>query len=198
MSGPNAYLPFPGFEYRHEANTDIITWSNRHLPRNLRLFAVFIIVLFVSAPLSLFLTAQLLSDASTITLSGFEIVTSIFFVIVGWGAVVGTSYYLLRLTWTETIKVSNEGISLLYSGLLAPKGKQISERRIWRLSFEKYGHERHQESRFTLNIFYDDHRATLAYWMRNEEIYQLFLLLEQIFNDRDWSFQIKSEYNSQR
>lgn len=197
MSGSNAYRPFPGFEYRHEAGTDIITWSNRHLPPNIRLLAVFITALLVSAPLSLFLTTQLLSDASTITLSGFEIVISIFFVVIGWAAVVGISYYLLRLTWTETVKVSNEGISLLYSGLFAPKDKQISKRRIWRLSFEKYGHERHQESRFTLNIFYDDHRATLAYWMRNEEIYQLFQLLEQLCKNRDWLFQSKSEYKPQ-
>ncbi len=196
MLESNVYRPIQGLEYRREREADIITWSNRRLPRNTKLFVLFIVVFIIALPVSIFLTIQLINDSTNMTLGLFEFLISLFFVIVGWGAAVGTLYYLLRLTWTESIKISDENVSLLYSGLLAPREKQISGRDIWRISFEKFGHERHQESRFTLNIFHNDNRSTLAYWMRNEENYQLYLLLGQIFTDRGWNTQKKSDYKA--
>ncbi|MCP5077865.1 MAG: hypothetical protein GY951_07385 [Psychromonas sp.] len=195
---PNIQHPFSGFACWHKADNDIMTWSNRQLPRNTKLFVVFVIVFVISAPIAIFLSSQFITDVTTITLSKFEVFTSLVVVAIAWGSTGGSLFYLIRFTWVETITVSTDGVTLNYTGLLAPKEKFISNRDLWRLSFEKYGQERHTESRYTLNIFYDKERATLAYWMRNEECYQLFLLLGQIFDSRGWSMQKKTDYTLPR
>ncbi|MDX1520778.1 MAG: hypothetical protein R3264_04065, partial [Anaerolineae bacterium] len=84
-----------------------------------------------------------------------------------------------------------------YAGLFAPKSKQFQGDRIWCLSFEKVGNERDQEGRFTLNLFdIDDRRESLAYWIRAEENYKLFLLLGHIFDRRGWAVQSRSTYQA--
>ncbi len=200
MSKLNTPQPFPGLTYHHEPEADIIVWSNRRLPKNKALYVAFIAGLIISTPLAFFLTASLLKDVYNIPIglsfSAVEILISLFFVFVSWIATIAILYYLLRLTWTESLKVSDKELSIFYSGILSPKEKRIPARDVWRLSFEKFGHERHQESRFTLNIFSNDKRETLAYWMRAEEGYQLYLLLAKIFEARDWPVKCKSDYEA--
>lgn len=198
MSETNVNHPFPGLIHRHEPNVDVITWSNKDTPKNTPLYLAFIATLIIVVPLAVFLTIRLVNDvglSSNVMLTTGELLFSAFIVLVSWGAVAGISYYLMRLSWTETIKISDDEIRLLYSGPLAPKGKRFSANQIYRLSFEKVGNERDRETRFTLNIFnLDDKRETLAYWIRAEENYRLFLLLDKIFSERGWSVQSKSDF----
>jgi hypothetical protein len=56
-------------------------------------------------------------------------------------AICGSFYSNIpRPTWRETIKISDEHISLTYSGWGAPqKGKRFSKKIFLKLVFEKYG-----------------------------------------------------------
>lgn len=201
MSQANVNRPFPGLVHRHEPDVDVITWSNKDTPKNTPLYLAFIGGLIVAAPLAIFLTIRLFNDivgvGNNIILTTGELLVSAFIVLAGWGAVAGMSYYLIRLSWTESIRISNNELRLTYSGPLAPRGKRFAANQIWRLSFERVGNERDREARFTLNIFnLDDRRETLAYWIRAEENYQLFLLLDKIFKQRGWSVQSTSDFSS--
>ena len=190
---------FPGLTWQRSAKMDTITWANSQIPKHQILYIAFIISLIIVAGIGLFLTIRLFDDLygqfGFVTLTTSELVISSFFVGVSWLAVVIIVYQLVRLSWHETIQVSNAEICLIYTGLLAPKAKCIPAERIWCLSFEKVGNERDQETRFTLNLFdIDDKRLTLAYWIRAEENYQLFLLLEKIFAQRQWLVQSRSNF----
>ena len=192
---------FPGLKLHQTPEMDTITWSNKLIPKNKTLYITFIISLIILVLLGTFLTLRLVDDlflaGDHIALSTSELVVSSFFVFVSWIAVAAICYYLLRISWTEKITISNAEMRLDYSGLLAPKEKSFAAHRIWCLSFERVGNERDQESRFTLNIFdIDDKRQTLAYWIRAEENYKLFLLLEKIFEQRGWSVQSRTSYRA--
>lgn len=194
---------FPGLTHRRQPDVDTITWSNRHIPKNTLLYSGYLVGLVVITPIALFLSVRLIDDlrpvAENVSLGRSELAISIFFVLASWGGIATISHYLVRLSWTETIKVSNEEIWLHYNGLFAPPSKRIAGSRIWCLSFERVGNERDQESRFTLNLFdIDDKRQPLAYWIRAEESYRLFLLLEAIFNRRGWSVQSRSTFKRTR
>ena len=198
MSEPNVHQLFSGLTYRNEPDIDIITWSNRQTPKNTWLFLAFVGSLIVTIPLAIFLTSLLFDDLygqAGLRLGTGELLFSGFMVVASWVGVVAISYYLIRLSWTESIKISEDELSLHYSGLFSPKQRRFSSNQIWRLSFERVGNERDRESRFTLNVFdLNDKRHTLAYWIRDDENYQLFLLLNKIFDTRGWSVQGKSDY----
>jgi|GEM_PF-3472865 len=202
MCEPNIYQLFSGLTHHNEPDVDIITWSNRETPKNIWLYLAFIGALVVTIPLALFLTSLLFDDLynqAGLSLSTGELLFSGFMVVASWVAVVAISHYLIRLSWTESIKISKDELSLHYSGLFSPKAKRFTSNQIWRLSFERVGNERDRETRFTLNFFdLNDKRHTLAYWIRDDENYQLFLLLNKIFEARGWSVQNKSNYRSNR
>jgi len=192
---------FPGLTFQRAATVDTITWSNRRIPKNSLLYAGFIAGLLLAIPLALFLTSRLLTDLSragqNLTLNTGELMIAAFFILASWGAIVIIGHYLIRLSWVETIKISNDELLLQYQGLFAPRSKSITAHRIWCMSFERVGNERDQESRFTLNLFdIDDKRQILAYWLRAEENYRLFLLLETLFHQRGWSVQTRSNFKA--
>lgn len=202
MSEPNIYQLFSGLTHHNEPDVDIITWSNRETPKNTWLYLAFIGALVVIIPLAFFLTSLLFDDLYSqvgLSLNVGELLFSGFMVVASWVAVVAISHYLIRLSWTESIKISKDELSLHYSGLFSPKAKRFTSNQIWRLSFERVGNERDRETRFTLNFFdLNDKRHTLAYWIRDDENYQLFLLLSKIFEARGWSVQNKSNYQPNR
>lgn len=202
MSEPNIYQLFSGLTHHNEPDVDIITWSNRETPKNTWLYLAFIGALVVIIPLAFFLTSLLFDDLYSqvgLSLNVGELLFSGFMVVASWAAVVAISHYLIRLSWTESIKISKDELSLHYSGLFSPKAKRFTSNQIWRLSFERVGNERDRETRFTLNFFdLNDKRHTLAYWIRDDENYQLFLLLSKIFEARGWSVQNKSNYQPNR
>ena len=199
MVNPNISQPFPGLTYQRESDVDIITWSNKETPKNAPLYLAFVAGFIVVTGLGIFLALRLLTDInrlrSDIPIATGEIVFSLIIVLISWAGVVLLGYYLIRLSWTETIKISKDEIRLLYRGLFSPKEKRFPAHQIYRLSFERVGNERDRESRYTLNLFnLDEKRETLAYWIRAEENYQLFLLLDKIFTRRGWSVQSISTF----
>ena len=190
---------FPGLTLQRSLKMDTITWANGQIPKHQLLYLAFVIGLIVVAGIGLFLTIRLFDDLygqpGLVTLRTSELVISSFFVGISWLGVGGIAYQLVRLSWIETIQISDAEICLAYRGLFAPKAKCIPADRIWCLSFERVGNERDQETRFTLNLFdIDDKRLILAYWIRAEENYQLFLLLERIFAQRQWLVQSRSNF----
>ncbi len=189
---------FSGLVYHCQPDVDVITWSNWQIPKNSYLYLAFFVGVLILTPLALFLTSRLFFDlynVTSITIGTGEMLFALLIILAAWGAVAAMVYYLISLFWTETIKISNDEIRLQYSGPLSPKEKWFPENKIWCLSFERVGNDRDREARLTLNIFdIDDKRQTLAYWLRAEENYQLFLLLKTIFGRRGWSVQSKSDY----
>ncbi len=190
----------PGLWVSQTPEVDTITWSNRHIPRHQALYFSFIAAFSISLSLSLFLTISLLRDLSftsgPVFISPIELGISLIFIVLCWICVLFTSYYLISISWTETIRISDETIQICYSGLFSPKNKVIEANRIWCLAFERIGNERDQEPRFTLNLFdIDDRRQLLAYWIKTEENFKLFLLLEKIFDQRHWDLQNRTSYS---
>ena len=180
-----------------ENGVDTFTWSNREIPKDLLLTSGFLSGALVFGILAVFLTIQFLLDlfrlGSVYSISNSEIAISVFFLLAVWAVVVFLGGYLLRITWTETIRVDENGFRLEYEGLFSPNVRVIPERNILRLSFERYGHEHHKESRFSLNLFHDDKRESLAYLMRRRNLMQLFLLLSAIIEERGWMVDLKAE-----
>jgi hypothetical protein len=185
--------PFPGGIYRRENGQDIITWKNKDLPKDLRLYILYPLSLLLLMPLTIFLTARLWREILNMRLAPFDrayFYISLFIVLICWLGVAAILVVFLRLSWTESIIVQDDTILLTYDGLLAFGTKRIAAADIWEVSFEqlKYGHD--QDSRYSLNIFHK-RRQTIAYWMRKEEAHQLFLLLGRIMQRRGWSDSIK-------
>ncbi|MDX1521015.1 MAG: hypothetical protein R3264_05275, partial [Anaerolineae bacterium] len=109
---------FPGLTYRPETEVDTITWSNRYIPRNNSLYLGFIIGLVIFTPLALFLTLRLIDDINrvqnNVPVPTADLVIAVFFVLISWVGFAGLTYYLIRLSWTETIRISNDDITLQY------------------------------------------------------------------------------------
>ena len=187
---PVPEIPFPGLVHHNAPDVGTVVWSNRQIPKNNYRVVAFIAGWLIFTALAIFLTTGFLRDINFLRIgipqSNVTLVISLLFMFASWWATIYATYYLLRFTWTETIRVSNDDLSILFTGLLTPKGKDISKDDIRRLSFEKIVNLRERESRLTLNIFHANQREILAYWLRQEEKYQLYLLLKNIFSARGW------------
>jgi hypothetical protein len=191
--------PFTGGIYRQEQDHDVITWTNKDLPRETRLYSIYGVSLFAMLPIAIFLSIRLWREAFlpvALTVQG-ALLFSLFIVIVCWLVIGGILYTLLRLTWTETITINQDGVTITQHGFLSWKPQHIPVADIWKLSFEKYKSRRDQESRYTVNIFHK-RRHALAYWMRKEEAHQLYQLLSRIFNQRGWGEHILFEDNNNK
>ena len=197
MAEAPVYTTSPGVAHTLENGVDTLSWSNRDIPKDALLTGGSVLGTLVFGILAIFLTTQFLADlfrwGSAYSISASEIAISVFFLLAFWTVTIFLGSHLLQITWTETIRVDENGFSLEYEGLFSPKWKVIPERNLWRLSFERYGLEHHKESRFTLNIFHDDQRESLAYWMRRRDLLQLFQLLSTIIEERDWTVDLKAE-----
>lgn len=180
---------FPGATYQHQAGNDVFRWSNRELPKNKLLVGVYVIGIIVLLPTAVFLTYLLVRDGQN-TPPGVIFFTgatlfSILMVLLSWGGSVALSYMLLRLTWVETILLTEEAIFMRYDGLFAWPEKRIPIEKVWKFSFERYRFNKDREGRYTINILHE-RRETLAYWMRHQESYQLFQAIASIVRSRGW------------
>jgi len=135
----------PGVAHTLENGVDTFTWSNREIPKDLLLTSGFLIGALVFGILAVFLTIKFLLDlfrlGSVYSISNSEIAISVFFLLAVWAVAVFLGGYLLRITYSEIIRVDENGFRLEYEGLFSPNVRVIPERNIWRLSFERYGHE---------------------------------------------------------
>jgi hypothetical protein len=185
--------PFPGGIHRRENGQDIVTWKNKDLPKDLRLYILYPLSLLLLMPLTLFLTARLWREISNLSLVPFDrfyFYITLFIVLICWLGVTAILVVLLRLSWTESIIIQDDAILLAYNGLLAFATKRIAAADIWQFSFEQLKYGSDQDSRYSVNIFHK-RRQVIAYWMRKEEAHQLFLLLGRIIQRRGWSDSIK-------
>ena len=179
----------PGATYQHQAGNDVFRWSNRDLPKNKLLVGVYILGIVALLPTAVFLTYLLIRDIQN-TPPGAVFFTggtlfAILMILLSWAGVVGLIYILLRLTWIETVLLTDEAILVQYDGLLAWPEKRIPIDKVWKMSFERYRFNKDRESRYTINIMHE-RRETLAYWMRYQESYQLFQALASIVRSRGW------------
>lgn len=187
----------PGVTHRREGSVDIVAWSNRDIPKDPFYAGLFVLGFAAFSVLAVYLTVRLIEDLLRLGpvagLTGTEIGISMFFLVAMWIVTLFFGFHIARLAWTESIHVGDDGIGLEYSGPLSPRAKYIRERDLWRLSFERYGEDRTQETRYTVNLFHEDKRESLAYWMRKTEQQQLFLLLAALIKQRGWAVDLKGE-----
>lgn len=193
MSDHSEKRPFPGCSYHQENEQDIITWKNKDLPKDLRLYILYSLSLLVLLPLTLFLTTRLwreILNMSLVPIEGLFFFGSLLIVLVCWLGVATILYVFLRLSWTESLVIQDEFILLKYDGLFSFRTKQIATADIWQFSFEQLQYGSDQDSRYSVNIFHK-RRQGIAYWMRKQEAHQLFLLIGRIIQRRGWSDSIK-------
>jgi hypothetical protein len=193
MSDRSEKRPFPGGSYHQENGQDIISWKNKDLPKDLRLYIVYTLSLLILIPLALFLTARLwreISNMSLVPLDSLFFFGSLLIVLVCWLGVASILYVFLRLSWTESVIIQDKYLLLKYDGLLSFRTKQIATADIWQFSFEQLQYGSDQDSRYSVNIFHK-RRQAVAYWMRKQEAHQLFLLIGRIIQRRGWSGSIK-------
>lgn len=190
---------FSGITHQRQPHADLIFWTNKEIPAHKPLLVAYTVGLLALLPVASFLTLRLVRDSRVlpnfIELNRGAFVFALCIILLCWVGVLGMSFVLLRLTWTEKVRVEQDMIWVQYDGLLAFKDRPIPVEHIWRLSFERYQYGRDRESRYSINILHR-RRDTLAYWMRKEEAYQLFLLLSQIVQMRGWGELIQVEDGS--
>lgn len=190
---------FSGITHQHQPHADLISWTNKEIPTHKPLLLTYCAGLLLLLPIAVFLTLRLVRDSRLlpdfIQLNSGAFIFALLIIILTWAAVLGIAFVLLRLTWTERVLVEQDMIWVQYNGLLAFRDRPIPVAHIWRLSFERYQYGRERESRYSVNILHQ-RRDTLAYWMRQEEAYQLFLLLSQIVQRRGWGELIQVEDGS--
>lgn len=184
-----------GVTHQKQQDYDIITWSNQDIAIDKWHVLLSLIAPFFSGAVALFFTVLLFYSLND---SSFSFGSRIFiFFIFGfsWLFVAGSVFWLPMATRDETIKISDEHISLTYSGRGAPKKeKRFSKHIFLKLVFEKYGGADDTESYPVLYILYASQflgfdvkkKERLAIWMNKKDKYQIFLLLQQILKERNW------------
>ncbi|MEM7334707.1 MAG: hypothetical protein AAF490_21705 [Chloroflexota bacterium] len=196
-SQPIPTQPFIGGQYRIENGRDIISWTNKNLPRNPRLYLTIGFWLFLLLPVGYLLTSRLWAELILFSFNPPDrggVTFSAIIVLACWAGILFNFFNLLRLTWTESVVIDDENIMLQYEGLLAFKAKYIPIGDIWRLSFEKFKHNQDQEFRSSVNIIHKE-RDKLAYWMGENEAHRLYLLITEILHKRglDDLIQLRNE-----
>lgn len=190
---------FSGITYERQPHADLISWTNKAIPTHKPLLFAYSAGVLLLLPVATFLTLRLVRDSrllpNFIELNSGAFLFALFIILLCWLGVAGMVFVLLRLTWTEKVRVERDVIWVQYDGPLAFRDREIPVEHIWRLSFERYQYGRERESRYSLNILHR-RRDTLGYWMRKEEAHQLFLLLSQIVQMRGWGDSIQLEDGS--
>lgn len=197
MTPQQKTAPFPGGAHHVENGRDIVTWVNKDLPRNPRLYITIGFWLLILIPVTLFLTFRLWNELVLFNFNPIDrggVILSLLIVLICWGGVLFNLYNLLRLTWTESIIIDDETLQLTYDGMLSFSNKSIPIGDIWRLSFEKFKHNQDQEFRSTVNIIHK-HREKIAFWMHKREAHKLYLLITDILQKRglDSLIQLRDE-----
>ena len=170
-----------------ENGVDVISWRNSDLRKNVRVYLSQTIWLAIALPICFYLTLAMQRDLSLIRLAPFNIRDFIFPVItllISWGCTIGVAYLWLRRTWTETISIDDNTLTISQDGFLSPAPKVIEIGDIWRFSFERYKHNSDQEYRFSVN-FIHKRRDKVAHWMHDEDARVLFHIIINILHRRE-------------
>ena len=192
MSEREQVEEIPGLTHERSAQGDRLSWPNRSIPKSTGLVLVYAAGLLAAITLGLFLSAGLIQDLmlwrqgapsgmGTLFMSALIMLTC-------WGVALVLGASVLRLAWTETVWITSEGIQVDFEGPLAPKGRRIPADEIWRISYEKIQNRRDRESRYSVNVFYQDGRESLAFWMRRQDKHYFYLLLKQAVLNQGWPY----------
>ncbi len=189
--------PFQGGFYRSENGRDVISWTNKNLPRNNRVYLTIGFWLFLLLPVGIFLSYRLWSELILFSFNPPDrggVTFSAIIVLACWTGIFYNLFHILRLTWTESVVIDDSNISLQYDGLFAFRAKSIPIGDIWRLSYEKFKHNQDQEFRPSVNIIHKE-RDKIAYWMGDHEAHRLYLLITEILHRRglDDLIQLRNE-----
>ncbi len=182
----------PGLDREQLEGGARLVWSNWQIPKSRGLMLAYGAGMLLSGALAIFLSYGLFRDLVR-TGQGAPAGTGVLlvsgaFAMAGWAIALASAWTLLRLRWTESVTVSAEGVQLAYTGPLAPKPRLIPSQAIWRISYEKIQTRGDRETRFSVNIFYQDGRESLAFWMRSQEKRQLYTLLKEAVTSQGWPY----------
>ena len=194
---PISQEPFQGGNHQVENGRDLISWTNKNLPRNPRLYITIGFWLLLLLPVGLFLGFRLWSELVLFSFNPPDrngVLFSSLIVLLCWAGIFYNFFNILRLTWTESIIIDDETITLKYEGFLAFKTQHISIGDVWRLTFEKFKQNQDQEFRASVNIIHKQ-RVKVAYWMRSNEAHKLYLIITDILQKRglDSLIQLRDE-----
>ncbi len=191
-----------GVTLQQQREFDLIAWSNQEIPKNKgNLFVFTLALVFVFMGLSYFTYQLLMGGLNNKTL--IEQIGIFIFYLLTWMILLGVLSIFQSLTWIETVKISETHITVLYSGRGASKNKRFNKDIVQGLSFENY-HLDGREFYPSINILFATRkfgiagrdRQIIANWMRTNEKYQLFILLQHILKKRGWDidFRFKDGY----
>ena len=179
--------PFPGAVYQQRENEESVTWTNKDLPRDPRLYLKHTLWLLALVPVGTLLTIRLVQDILQLMRfpgAGSGLIIAGLIVLGCWVGIAVTLYTFLQLSWTESVTISDDHITLEKKGLFssAPRTYPIGE--VWKLSFERYKYNQDQEFRYTVNIFHKK-REKIGYWLSTNEARILYFLLCSILHRRE-------------
>lgn len=170
----------------------LIAWHNMRVPKSKPLLFGYLLAELVALTLTVFLTAGFVRDmlraVDGIRLGPNVLIVSGLFMAVAWVATITFGLTLVRLTWTESILIQPEQVVIQSQGLLSRAPKLIDGGGIWRISYEKLQTRQDRDTRFTVNIFHQDGRDTVGFWMRTTEKKLLFELLQRAIAAQGWPY----------
>lgn len=172
-----------GIVHYHEPDTDVVTWSNQDLPIHILSFVLWPTGLFL---IPIFLTWLLRQDF----VEALPILAPAWLIALFLATLIFRRYF-----WKEMVVISDRSITLTRTGFFAPKEKRFQKENVLRISYEKYDPWRGGEILYSLNIVYRHkllgvipgiETEQLAFLARKRELYQLFLYLQIILEERGW------------
>ena len=169
-----------------------ITWSNLRIRKSRTLVFGYLTAELITLTLAIFLTSGFIRDLIR-TIEGARLgpnvlLVSGLFMAAAWAAAILFSLTLVRVTWTETISIQPDAVEVRSEGLLARAPKVIESGEVWRISYEKIQTRKDRDTRFTVNIFHQEGRESVGFWMRPAEKKILFNLLERAIASQGWPY----------
>lgn len=178
--------PFPGAVYQQSDSEDTISWTNKDLPKDPRLYLKHSLWLIALLPIGTLLTIRLVRDILQLMRypganSGLMIAGLI---VVGcWIGIAVTLYAFIQLSWTESVTINDDHIKLEKRGFLSSSPQIYPIGEVWKLSFERYKYNQDQEFRYTVNLFHKK-REKIGYWLSTGEARTLYHLICSILHRR--------------
>lgn len=137
-----------GVRHHRKPEAEAIVWANWTIAKDPGVRLTTFFGLLVWPPATLLVVALFASEAYALLQGTSSLAQSwpmLFFsgvilILLSWLGLRGPVYGLLRLTWTESLIVSDTAISLFYSGPFAPKEKWIEKEAFLGIALERDSH----------------------------------------------------------
>lgn len=180
----------PGVTHRHEPDVDIVAWSTTRESLSWISFLVLCIAVVLVVGSLLLFTYHLFSGSMSEKSLGEQAISLIFYGLV-WFMFVGVLFTFESMNWVEGVQISDTDLVVIRSGRFAPKkNKRFYKNVVLGLALDRLESD---DSFPNLYIFYGNlwgfaggRHEVLATWMRTKYKRQLFRLLQQILDAREW------------